>query len=117
MTRQDIAAILLRSETGEQVGLGAGLVIAAAAAGPGSRQQLFRVVDQRQIRAAAGGVETDQTLDQIQRRHDQRSSRDAGLPMMLRNSRRVTSLVRKSPSMVEVTMVTPVLCTPRVVMH
>jgi len=41
----------------------------------------------------------------------------AGLPMMFRNSRRVSLFSRKAPSMVEVTMVTPVLCTPRVVMH
>lgn len=37
--------------------------------------------------------------------------------MMERNSRRVASLLRNSPSMREVTMVTPGLWMPRVVMH
>lgn len=38
-------------------------------------------------------------------------------PIIARNSRRVASCVRNSPSMRDVTMVTPGLCTPRVVMH
>jgi hypothetical protein len=40
-----------------------------------------------------------------------------GLPTIDRNSRRVDASVRNVPSMREVTMVTPALCTPRVDMH
>jgi hypothetical protein len=47
----------------------------------------------------------------------QLSMLDDGLPITLRNSRRVRWLVRNSPCIAEVTMVTPVLWTPRVVMH
>ena len=41
----------------------------------------------------------------------------AGLPMNCRNSLRVDGLLRNSPNMVEVTMVTPGLWTPRVDMQ
>ncbi len=40
-----------------------------------------------------------------------------GRPIMLRNSRRVSPPSRKAPIMRLVTIVTPALCTPRVVMH
>ena len=42
---------------------------------------------------------------------------EAGLPIMARNSRRVAGSARKPPSMRLVTMVTPGLWMPRVVMH
>ena len=51
----------------------------------------LRIIDQRQIGVAAGGVEGDQVFDEIERGHHQ-PSRLAGLPMMLRNSRRVSEL-------------------------
>src|SRR5690606_6922649 len=40
-----------------------------------------------------------------------------GSPMKRRNSERVRASSRKPPSIFEVTMLTPRLCTPRVVMH
>ena len=40
-----------------------------------------------------------------------------GLPISARGSRRVSGFLRNSPGMVEVTVVTPGLWTPRVVMH
>lgn len=40
-----------------------------------------------------------------------------GLPTIARNSRRVDGSVRNVPSMRDVTIVTPALCTPRVDMH
>ncbi len=40
-----------------------------------------------------------------------------GVPIIARNSRRVVGSSRKAPSMVLVTMLTPGLWTPRVVMH
>ncbi|MGF6733251.1 hypothetical protein OKW50_005396 [Paraburkholderia youngii] len=40
-----------------------------------------------------------------------------GFPTIARNSRRVDGSVRNVPSMREVTIVTPALCTPRVDMH
>ena len=42
---------------------------------------------------------------------------DVGLPIMLRNSRRVLASDLKSPVIRLVTMLTPVLCTPRVGIH
>src|SRR6185437_3327023 len=116
MAGKDIAAIAFRPEGGEEIGLGAAVVIGAAAAGATRFQQLLCVIDQREIGTAAGGVEADQGFDQIERRI-QHPSRETGLPMLVRNSRRVTSFSRKAPSMVDVTMVTPRLWTPRVVMH
>ena len=50
-------------------------------------------------------------------RHTLGSWRLAGSPSIARNSRRVDALSRKMPSMVLVTMVTPGLWMPRVVMH
>ena len=52
------------------------------------------------------------------RAKDQASTaRLEGLPIMARNSWRVRGSSRKAPSMRLVTMVTPGLFTPRVVMH
>src|SRR5690242_2139151 len=119
MARQHKAAVAVRSESGEQVGLLPRHVIGAAATSACFLQQRLGIVDQREIGIAAGRVERDQLPYKIKRggRHlAQPCSRLAGLPMMFRNSRLVSELSRKAPSMVEVTMVTPVLCTPRVVM-
>ena len=85
------------------------------------------------LEVAAGRVERDQAVDHFAGREGgahwillarqpsaerrQPSRLEAGLPMMVRNSRRVSGSLRKAPSMVEVTIVTPGLWTPRVVMH
>ena len=119
MARQHIAAIAVGAEGGEQIGL---LRRSRHRCG-GSARRLFPAgscaksisarLESRLVVSNAISV-----LDEVQRGLViYRSSRLAGLPMMLRNSRRVSELSRKAPSMVEVTMVTPVLCTPRVVMH
>src|SRR4051812_30563132 len=108
MARQDITAIAVRTESGEQVGLFTARVIGAAAARAGFFQQRLGIIDQRKIGIAAGRVEPDQLPDEIKRRgRHYPTSRLAGLPMMLRNSRLVSELSRKAPSMVDVTMVTP----------
>src|SRR5262249_13290763 len=84
-----------------------------------ARENILRECDQLQIGIAACRVECDQPPqhvdDGIVRHHE--SIDETGLPMMGRNSRRVSGFLRNSPSIVDVTMVTPGLCTPRVVMH
>ena len=126
MAAQHIAAVHFlvfegRPDGGKKIGLLAGGVIAAAAPRAGLLQQALRKINQRQVGIAAGGVKANQVLDQVQRGHrvglSYRSARLAGLPIMLRNSRRVSECSRKAPIMLDVTMVTPVLWTPRVVMH
>ena len=110
----------LRSDGGEQIGLCARPGHRYSASRAGFNQHALRGVDQWQIGVAADGVEGDQPFDH---RHETRAARHisspapSGLPMMARNSRRVLESSRNAPSIMEVTMVTPVLCTPRVVMH
>src|SRR6185437_7267890 len=119
MTGKHIAAGRIRPEAREQVGLLPRGVEGAAAACAGVFQQFLREVDQGEVGPPARGVEADE-LPRERKRVGGRAHQpmdDWGLPITARNSRRVISLERKSPSMVDVTMETPVLCTPRVVMH
>src|ERR1700679_259276 len=117
VARQDVAAVALGPERREEVGLVLLGIIAAAAARARVLQKLLREIDQREVRQPARRVEGDEALGEVERGHVQPSTWDAGLPMTLRNSRRVSGFLRNSPCIAEVTMLTPVLCTPRVVMH
>src|SRR5690606_33400484 len=115
------AARPFRPDGGPEVGLLAGLVMHENRTDAEPVQIVGDEMDQIEVGEPTGGVEGDQAADKIERlgarRGHQLALPSGGLPIMARNSRRVRGSSRKAPSMRLVTMFTPVLCTPRVLMH
>ena len=117
---QHQTTILFGSDGGEQIRFRTIAVISEADRRSGGCQSLLRGGDQLEIGIPADGVKRDQPLGhrhELRVRGQVQPAMPSGLRIIARNSRRVRESSRNAPNIMEVTMVTPGLCTPRVVMH
>jgi hypothetical protein len=109
MARQHDPAGCVRSEGGEQIGLAAGASLGCAGS---ARRRLPAISGAKSIRArlelrlVVSMATSFSTSPAIAARRPcaQPSKFEAGLPITLRNSRRVSGFLRNSPSMDDVTM-------------